>query len=363
MTATIPSATRFARAVAAAIGLVGATVLAAAGPGTAAPPATPTATTQTARTAAPSADALNKAAQEHDQAVYDLLVLDKKLATTERRLAEAETERARLAAGLADATAVRDRTQHDLTTIRARLAFRLRATYTAGDLSWLDFLAGSADLTQLLNRAALLSRVLSSEAQLALEVDRARAGETQAEASLRVAAIAQAGVVGEARALHTHLEQARADQARLAARLGARLAGVQADARAAQARMDAINKQAGADPSPASDAGTNPGTDSGAVTTEAKPAAPRTGRQLTVQATAYALPGTTAIGVGVRYGIIAVDPRVIPLGTRLYVPGYGEGIAADTGEAVKGNRIDVWLPSEAQAQEWGVKTLTITILD
>jgi 3D (Asp-Asp-Asp) domain-containing protein len=65
----------------------------------------------------------------------------------------------------------------------------------------------------------------------------------------------------------------------------------------------------------------------------------------------------------VRYGIIAVDPRVIPLGTRLYVPGYGEGIAADTGGAVKGNRIDVWLPSQARAEEWGAKTITITILD
>ena len=64
--------------------------------------------------------------------------------------------------------------------------------------------------------------------------------------------------------------------------------------------------------------------------------------------------GRTA-GIGVRDDDFEYRPHVERT--------TAEGIAADTGEAVKGNRIDVWLPSEAQAQEWGVKTLTITILD
>jgi peptidoglycan DL-endopeptidase CwlO len=333
-----------------------------------------TAATQTTRPAATSSASVDQAANEHDQAVFDLLVLERKLATTERRLAEAESERERLAARLATAVADRDRTQRDLTTTRTRLTFRLRAMYITGDLGWLDYLAGSADLRQLVDRAGLLSRVVVAEARLAEQIDRARAGAVQAETSLRQAAAAQASLVSEARALRGHLEQARTDQARLAARLGDRLARVQADARAAQARMDAINRQAGGGSlanagGGASTGGTGPSTGDTGASAEAGTGTtigsttPRTGRQLTVQATAYALPGTTATGVGVRYGIIAVDPRVIPLGTRLYVPGYGEGIAADTGGAVKGNSIDVWLPSETQAEEWGVKTITITILD
>jgi 3D (Asp-Asp-Asp) domain-containing protein len=80
-----------------------------------------------------------------------------------------------------------------------------------------------------------------------------------------------------------------------------------------------------------------------------------------VKAYAYALRGTTASGIPVAPGVIAVDPRVIPLGTRLWVPGYGEGIAADTGGDIKGNTIDVWVPSERQAGDWGIKTLTITV--
>jgi 3D (Asp-Asp-Asp) domain-containing protein len=295
-------------------------------------------------------------------------VLERKLATTERRLAEAESERERLAARLATAAADRDRAERDLTATRTRLTSRLRATYMLGGLGWLDYLAASADVTQFVSRATLLSRVLVAETRLAEQIDRARTGAAQAETSLREATAAQAGLVSEARALRGILEQARTDQARLATRLGERLAKAQADARAAQARMEAINRQAGAgSPPDAGGAGTSTGgADTGAggtTSTTIRSTTPRTGRQLTVRATAYALPGTTATGVGVRYGIIAVDPRVIPLGTRLYVPGYGEGIAADTGGAVKGNRIDVWLPSEAQAEQWGVKTITITILD
>ncbi len=88
----------------------------------------------------------------------------------------------------------------------------------------------------------------------------------------------------------------------------------------------------------------------------------RQGRgSITVTATGYSLTGTTATGVAVGYGIVAVDPSVIPLGTRMTVPGYGEGIAADTGGAVKGGRIDLWFPTRAEALAWGTRTVTITL--
>ena len=52
---------------------------------------------------------------------------------------------------------------------------------------------------------------------------------------------------------------------------------------------------------------------------------------------------------------------MIPLGTRMYIPGYGEGVAADTGGAVDGREIDLWFPTRAQALAWGRRTVTITI--
>jgi len=83
--------------------------------------------------------------------------------------------------------------------------------------------------------------------------------------------------------------------------------------------------------------------------------------KLKVDAVAYHLPGRTALGVPVRKGVVAVDPRLIPLGTRLYVPGYGPGLAADVGTAIKGRIIDLWFPSTAQARNWGRRTVTITV--
>ena len=93
------------------------------------------------------------------------------------------------------------------------------------------------------------------------------------------------------------------------------------------------------------------------------PSARPQGRQLRVWSTAYCLRGHTASGSYVSYGTVAVDPRVIPLGTRMYIPGYGYAVARDTGGAIVGNKIDVWFPSLGQCYQWGYRPVTITILD
>lgn len=59
---------------------------------------------------------------------------------------------------------------------------------------------------------------------------------------------------------------------------------------------------------------------------------------------------------------VAVDPNVIPLGTRLYVEGYGEAIASDTGGAIKGNIVDVHFPTYEQCVQWGRRQVKVTIL-
>jgi 3D (Asp-Asp-Asp) domain-containing protein len=91
---------------------------------------------------------------------------------------------------------------------------------------------------------------------------------------------------------------------------------------------------------------------------EDDPAGPRT---LLVDAVAYHLPGRTASGLPVGPGVVAVDPAVIPLGTRLFVPGYGPAIAADVGYAVEGAMIDLWFATTDAARAWGRRTVTITL--
>ncbi len=71
----------------------------------------------------------------------------------------------------------------------------------------------------------------------------------------------------------------------------------------------------------------------------------------------------TATGAIAQRGVIAVDPRVIPLGTRVYVEGYGYAIAADTGGAIKGNIIDVCMDSRAESLNWGRRNVKVYILN
>ncbi|WP_163102933.1 G5 and 3D domain-containing protein [Peribacillus alkalitolerans] len=96
------------------------------------------------------------------------------------------------------------------------------------------------------------------------------------------------------------------------------------------------------------------------------------GRELYVNSTAYTAncsgcSGVTATGYNLKNNpsakVIAVDPSVIPLGTKVYVEGYGYAVAADTGSAIRGNKIDVFFSSKSQAYKWGVRKVKIRILN
>ena len=86
---------------------------------------------------------------------------------------------------------------------------------------------------------------------------------------------------------------------------------------------------------------------------------------LTFTATAYSLRGRTASGALVRRGLIAADRRLLPLGTRVRLeagPYSGEYLVADTGGAVKGRKIDIWMPNTAEAMRFGRRPVKLTIL-
>jgi 3D (Asp-Asp-Asp) domain-containing protein len=95
-----------------------------------------------------------------------------------------------------------------------------------------------------------------------------------------------------------------------------------------------------------------------------------TGKEMYVTATAYSPEESgniTALGYNIgknpNMKLIAVDPRVIPLGKKVWVEGYGIAIAGDTGGAIKGHKIDVLVPNRAKAIQWGRKTVKIVVLD
>lgn len=84
-------------------------------------------------------------------------------------------------------------------------------------------------------------------------------------------------------------------------------------------------------------------------------------RKLVVKAYSYTGGGTTAMGTRARVGEIAVDPRVIPLGTNVYIEGVGARRAEDTGGNIKGNTIDIYMNTLSECRQWGVRYVTIYI--
>ncbi|MBO1004734.1 G5 and 3D domain-containing protein [Pseudogracilibacillus auburnensis] len=108
------------------------------------------------------------------------------------------------------------------------------------------------------------------------------------------------------------------------------------------------------------------------VATSTSNEASNAGKEMYVEATAYTAycngcSGTTATGIDLRANpnqkVIAVDPNVIPLGSKVWVEGYGHAIAGDTGGAIKGNRIDLFVPSKEQAYKFGRKKVKIRVLN
>lgn len=86
---------------------------------------------------------------------------------------------------------------------------------------------------------------------------------------------------------------------------------------------------------------------------------------MTMQSTGYTRfenTNRTAMGLPAQFGVVAVDRRVIKLGTRLYVEGYGYAIAGDTGGAIKGNRIDLCFDEYNEAIRWGRRPVRVHIL-
>ncbi|MBY6052555.1 LysM peptidoglycan-binding domain-containing protein [Cytobacillus firmus] len=104
--------------------------------------------------------------------------------------------------------------------------------------------------------------------------------------------------------------------------------------------------------------------------TAVKAASKKAYKEIKVKATAYTASckgcsGITYTGINLKKNpnakVISVDPKVIPLGSKVYVPGYGEAIAGDKGSAVRGNKIDVFIPNKQKALQWGSKTVTIKV--
>ena len=239
-----------------------------------------------------------------------------------------------------------------------RVANLLRRLYVEGDADPIAVLLGARSLPAMLAGLDELERTTHANRGIAAEL-RARSRTLRTQL-VRLAQVRRQLSNAERRAGAALAASERAAASRRATLAGigrragvtrTRLAAIEARVKAAQRASARIERKSVSAPSRAEAPG---------AAAAPSPAAPGT-RKLVVDAVAYHLPGRTASGLPVGVGVIAVDPRVIPLGTRVFVPGYGAAVAADVGSAIKGNIIDLWMPSTAAARAWGRRTVTITV--
>ena len=290
------------------------------------------------------------------------------LYAAESSLARARMDAARLEQRRLELESSRRRARRHLAIVRTsveatneRIATLLRRLYTDGQAEPIAVLLGARSLQGMLagidelERATLTNRGLAAQARIharllqarLTRLARARAQLTTAEHRAREAVAASAAASDARRATiarirrRTHLTRARL------ARLEAR----------AQAAQRASVRLSGEAPAPAATPPTAVVAPSSRTTPRQSPGT----RTLVVDAVTYHLPGRTASGLPVGVGVIAVDPAVIPLGTRVFVPGYGAAVAADVGSAIRGPLIDLWMPSTVAARAWGRRTVTITV--
>lgn len=298
-------------------------------------------------------------------ALLELYALDSALGRANSELAAV---RGRARAVAAEQARVRKRLSVAVQTLEAAelmLADRLRGLYEQGDADPLEILLGARTVEDALagldglqfaaeHDKVIVARTKAARASL-LELARKLRGRREELRSLTAAAEARAGALARRRAERSAFVAELERQQRLnAAQIGA----LERRAQAAQAKARALAPVSAGAPLAAPAGSEIP---IASPSTPAPPPAAEGGRTLTVTATAYSLPGRTATGIPVAWGVVAVDPAVIPLGTRMTIPGYGEGVAADVGPAVRGAKIDLWFPSRSQALTWGVRTVTITL--
>ncbi len=290
------------------------------------------------------------AARSH-AALLSLYALDSQLAQARARLVSLQGEAASLRAQQAQ-------TKREQTIARAAwhktvnaLGEQLRTMYEQGQPDAISIILGSSSVDDAMTRLDALERTARVDRQTVTQARAAQGTLQRLRNELALRAERVQALVAQAQQTASTLAQTRTQRVAYVASLAQRRAmnAQRISRHEITASRIAARSQAIAPATPPT-----------------APAAPVSStaisvRQITVTATGYSLSGHTATGMPVGWGVVAVDPSVIPLGTRMSIPGYGEGVAADTGSAVQGDTIDLWFPSLAQALAWGRRTVTITL--
>ncbi|OAK31833.1 enterotoxin [Bacillus wiedmannii] len=260
-------------------------------------------------------------------------------------------------------------------TTKVQDTAKVREAVKAGEVAETQAKAKAQEATKAREAAEAQAEAKAQEAAKAREAAKAQAqAEAKAGEAAKAREAAKAEAAAEAQAAAKAQEAAKAREAAKAEAAAEAQAAAKAQ-EAAKAR-EAAKAQEAAEAREAAKA-QKPATQQ-PVAKETETSAPSSSRELRVVATAYTADPLengykagdqvkSALGHNLTANpnmkLIAVDPSVIPLGSKVWVEGYGVAIAGDTGGAIKGNKIDVLMPDKGTSSNWGRKTVTVKVLN
>lgn len=281
-----------------------------------------------------------------DGIVRDLVGTDHEIASVTDRLSRLSDESDALAQRVADTQVEVAAKRQKLTEKRMALSSRVRDLYVNGRTNNIEMLFSSTDFTEFLQQTDMLKKITSRDAVLidSVRSESQKLADTLGELKQRKGEVD--GLRHELEARRSQLEQARAQRQALLAKAGSERPAVEGQSAQIETKIQQLNPSGPA----------------------AVPVGRRSGRYVTMVATGYCPlePGLsygTATGMRAQHGVVAVDPRFMPLGTRLFIDGYGYAVAGDTGSAIKGNRIDLCFDTMAEMGAYGWRVITVEILD
>ena len=298
--------------------------------------------TPAVRPCALAQEAPGNSSGDRDSLVQEVVTLDSEISSLSGRLSDLEAKSAALEARIGGLNAEVAAKRGKVAAKRGALADRARNMYVNGRSNTLVMLFSSEDVSEFFKRNEYVQKVNERDTLLVDAIKREAEELDASLAELKRRKKEIDGVASEFETRRGKLVASRSERAEVLARAGTLSGDVQDQSRRVESKMLEIN----------------PPVANGR----------HTGRFLMMVATGYSpeepgLSDATASGLKAQHGVVAVDPRVIPLGTRVHVEGYGYAIAGDTGSAIKGMRIDLCFDRLEECNAYGKRTVRVEILD
>ncbi|MDD5748255.1 MAG: 3D domain-containing protein [Actinomycetota bacterium] len=282
------------------------------------------------------------ASSERERILRELVGLDEEIEKTTAQLAGIESKFQVIESKITSLEDELKTVERNLASKKKTLANRMRSIYVNGRASKLETLLSSSDISEFLECSSFMKKIAENDVRLVKDIENQERTIEENMNSLKESKENYASLKEELSSRKESLENSRIQRKKIIDEAESNREEILANSQAIRKKIDELNPP--------------------------QNHVEHTGRFVVMIATGYSpeepgLSDNTSTGLKAQRGVCAVDPNFIPLGTRLNIEGYGYAIAADTGSAIKGNRIDLCFDTIEEVEAFGWRTVMVEILN